>query len=116
MARRSKAYFARATDGNGPAATRVALERAYNTFLSTQEGQVILTDLLGFFGYYQRPTYQGWLKEYKTSAGFELHSALSNARAEVLEHIMSFLTMSDETKQALEKAARTERETRLTRG
>jgi hypothetical protein len=40
--------------------------------------------------------------------GFELHSAFSDARADVVQHIMRFLTLTDDQLIALERAARLE--------
>ena len=54
-------------------------------------------------------SYGQWMQDTKSPHGFELHSALSNAHAEVVQHIMGFLTMTDDQLIALEKAARLER-------
>jgi hypothetical protein len=69
---------------------------------------MVLADLAASVGYFRRPSYGEWMARTKTPAGFELHSALSNARAEVLQHIMGFLTLDDAQLAALEKAARAE--------
>lgn len=51
---------------------------------------MVLADLTAATGYYRRPSYGEWLAKTRTPNGFELHSALSNARAEVVQHIMGF--------------------------
>ncbi|WP_245316461.1 hypothetical protein [Mesorhizobium wenxiniae] len=75
---------------------------------SGQDGEMVLADLTAATGYYRRPSYGEWLAKTKTPNGFELHSALSNARAEVVQHIMGFLTLDEAQLAALEKAARLE--------
>ncbi|MER9966720.1 hypothetical protein [Mesorhizobium sp. M0060] len=69
---------------------------------------MVLADLTAATGYYRRPSYGEWLAKTKTPNGFELHSALSNARAKVVQHIMGFLTLDEAQLAALEKAARLE--------
>jgi hypothetical protein len=49
----------------------------------------------------------GWPRRKRRTAS-RLHSALSNARAEVVQHIMGFLTLDEAQLAALEKAARLE--------
>lgn len=73
-----------------------------------EDFEIILADLMDTTGYFRRPNYSDWMKRTKTPEGFELHSALSNARAEVVQHIMGFLTLGDEEMIALERAARNE--------
>jgi hypothetical protein len=73
-----------------------------------EDFELIVADLVDVTGYYRRPNYSDWLKRTKTPEGFELHSALSNARAEVVQHIMGFLTLDDDALIALERAARNE--------
>lgn len=100
--------FAHSKQNGGPARSKQALTNAYLRLFSTQDGQMVLSDLAHMTGYYRRPSYGEWMAKTKTPQGFELHSALSNARAEVLQHIMSFLTMTEDQLVALEKAARAE--------
>lgn len=100
--------FAHSKQHGDPAKARNALAKAYLRVFSSQEGQMVLSDLAHMTGYYRRPSYGEWMAKTKTPQGFELHSALSNARAEVLQHIMSFLTLSEDELVALEKAARAE--------
>lgn len=100
--------FARASQAGGPAKAQDALTKAYLRIFSGQEGEMVLADLANMTDYYRRPSYGEWLAKTKTPHGFELHSALSNARAEVLQHIMGFLTLDDDQLVALEKAARLE--------
>ena len=68
----------------------------------------LVADLAATVGYYRRPSYSEWMARTRTPEGFELHSALSNARAEVVQHIMGFLTLDETQLAALEKAARAE--------
>lgn len=100
--------IARAGEAGGPAKAQDALTKAYLRIFSGQDGEIVLADLANVTGYYRRPSYAEWLAKTKTPHGFELHSALSNARAEVLQHIMGFLTLTDEDLVALERAARLE--------
>lgn len=76
---------------------------------SVEDFELILTDLVDMTGYYRRPSYSDWMLRTKTPEGFELHSALSNARAEVVQHIMGFLTLDDDAMIALEREARASR-------
>jgi hypothetical protein len=85
-----------------------AWKRLRNGKGTREDFELVLTDLLDHTGYYRRPSYAEWMLKTKTPDGFELHSALSNARAEVLERIMSFLLMDDEELISLERAARAE--------
>ncbi|MER9459678.1 hypothetical protein NKI80_07210 [Mesorhizobium sp. M0387] len=101
--------FARAGQVGGPANADDALTKAYLRVFSGADGEMVLTDLADMTGYYRRPSYAEWMKNTKTPHGFELHSALSNARAEVLQHVMKFLTLDDDQLIALERAARLER-------
>jgi hypothetical protein len=100
--------FAHSKQAGGPVKAREALTKAYLRIFATQDGQMILADLAHITGYYRRPSYGKWIADTKTPHGFELHSALSNARAEVVQHIMDFLTLSEDQLVALEKAARAE--------
>lgn len=100
--------FARAGAVGGPAKAQDALTKAYLRIFSGEDGEMVLADLAAVTGYYRRPSYGEWMARTKTPQGFELHSALSNARAEVLQHIMGFLTIDDDALIALEKAARLE--------
>lgn len=100
--------FAHSKQAGSPAKARDALAKAYIRLFSTTDGQMVLSDLANKTGYYRRPSYGEWMAKTKTPHGFELHSALSNARAEVVQHIMDFLTLSEDQLVALEKAARAE--------
>ncbi|MBZ9868002.1 hypothetical protein LB515_21725 [Mesorhizobium sp. CA15] len=104
----SRKRFARPSDAGGPLAAREALTKAYRRVFSGEDGELVLADLTATTGYYRRPSYGDWLARTKTPEGFELHSALSNARAEVVQHIMGFLALEDADLAALEKAARAE--------
>jgi hypothetical protein len=100
--------FSRAGDAGGPAKAQDALTKAYLRVFSGQDGEMVLADLADCVGYYRRPNYADWMRDRKTPQGFELHSALSNARAEVVQHIMKFLLLDDDQLIALERAARLE--------
>ena len=102
--------FAHSKRAGGPARSQAALTNAYLRAFSGEDGEMVLADLAAVVEYYRRPSYGEWMAKTKTPAGFELHSALSNARAEVLQHIMGFLTLSDDALIALERAARIESE------
>jgi hypothetical protein len=104
--------LAHANAAGGPAKAKQRLTDAYRRLFdgngSREDAEVVLSDLAHVTGYYRRPSYGEWLAKTKTPHGFELHSALSNARAEVLQHVMGFLTMDDEALIRLERAARLE--------
>ncbi|TPM25707.1 hypothetical protein [Mesorhizobium sp. B2-3-4] len=100
--------FVHSKQFGGPAKSADALTKAYLRVFSGQDGEMVLADLVATVGYYRRPSYAQWLQDRKSPAGFELHSALSNARAEVVQHIMAFLTLTDDQLIALERAARLE--------
>lgn len=102
--------FAHSKQAGGTAKASNALAKAYIRAFSGQDGEMVLADLAATVGYYKRPSYGDWMKKTGTPAGFELHSALCNARAEVVQHIMDFLTMDEDRLIELEKAARAERE------
>ncbi|MBZ9979185.1 hypothetical protein [Mesorhizobium sp. BR-1-1-10] len=104
----SRKRFAHAAQNGGPARAREALAKAYLRAFSGEDGEMVLADLAATVGYYRRPSYGEWMARTRTPAGFELHSALSNARAEVVQHIMGFLTLDEAQLAALEKAARAE--------
>ncbi|MER8726095.1 hypothetical protein [Mesorhizobium sp. M1027] len=104
----SQKRFAHSSQAGGPAKARDALAKAYLRVFSGQDGEMVLADLASVTGYYRRPSYGEWLAKTKTPNGFELHSALSNARAEVVQHITGFLTLDEAQLAALEKAARLE--------
>jgi hypothetical protein len=104
--------FARAGAVGGPAKAELArtqaFQRLFNGNGSKEDAEMVLAHLADVTGYYRRPRYGEWIANTKTPHGFELHSALSNARAEVLQIIMDFLLMEDDQLIALEKAARLE--------
>jgi len=100
--------IAHAGQAGGPAKAADARAKAYLRVFQGEAGEIVLADLANVTGYYRRPSYAEWLAKTQTPHGFELHSALSNARAEVLQHIMGFLTLTDEDLVALERAARLE--------
>ena len=104
----SRKRFAHSAQAGGPAKAREALARAYLRVFSGENGEMVLADLAATTGYYRRPSYGEWMARTRTPSGFELHSALSNARAEVVQHIMGFLTLDEAQLLALEKAARAE--------
>ncbi|MER9602614.1 hypothetical protein [Mesorhizobium sp. M0243] len=104
----SRKRFAHAGQAGSPARGRDALAKAYLRVFSGEGGEMVLADLAATTGYYRRPSYGEWMARTRTPNGFELHSALSNARAEVVQHIMGFLTLDDAQLVALEKAARAE--------
>jgi hypothetical protein len=92
----------------GPVVARAALAKAYERVFSGKDGEMVLSDLAAITGYYRRPNYAEWMIKTKGPHGFELHSALCNARAEVMQHVMDLLLMDDDRKVALERAARAE--------
>lgn len=104
--------FAHAKQAGGPAKSNLALTQAYQRLFggngSRQDAEMVLADLADLTGYYRRPSYRKWMEDTQTTHGFELHSALCNARAEVLQAIMDHLLMDDDQLVALEKAARLE--------
>lgn len=105
--------FARAGDARSPVKAKLELTNAYRRLFvignGTQEdAEVVLTDLMAHFGYYRRPNYAEWMRNTGGPDGFELHSALCNARIEVLQYIMDFLLMDDDRLIELERAARLE--------
>ncbi len=108
----TKKPFARAGAAGGPARANLARVQAYRRLFagngSKEDAETVLTDLADFFGYYRRPTYRQWLAERQSPAGYELHSALCNARAEVVQRILDFVNLDPDQLVALEKAARLE--------
>lgn len=98
--------------GISPVGKRFRLASAWKNLQrgngTVEDFELILTDLVDTTGYYRRPSYAAWMARTQTPDGFELHSALSNARAEVVQHIFGFLTLSDDQMVALERAARNE--------
>lgn len=108
----SRRRFAHSKQAGGPHKAELALTQAYRRVFSghgtPEDAEIVLADLAAMTGYYRRPTYADWLARTKTPNGFELHCALSNARAEVLQHVMGFLTIEDDQLIALERAARLE--------
>lgn len=101
--------FAHAKQVGGPAKAADALAKAYIRTFTGPDAEMVLADLAARVGYYKRPSYSEWMEKTGTPHGFELHSALCNARAEVVQRIMDFLTMDEDRLVALEKAARLER-------
>jgi hypothetical protein len=105
--------FARAGDAGGPSAAELRRVEAFRRLFagngSTEDAEIVLTHLAHVTGYFRRPSYAEWIARTKSPHGFELHSALSNARAEVLQVIMDDLQMSDEALVELERSARLER-------
>lgn len=101
--------FAHSKQAGGPAKAADALAKAYIRTFTGADAEMVLADLAARVGYYDRPSYSDWMKNTGTPHGFELHSALCNARAEVVQRIMGFLTMDEDRLIALEKAAREER-------
>jgi hypothetical protein len=85
-----------------------AYQRLFNGNGSKEDAEVVMTDLATYFGYYRRPTYKQWLRDRQAPAGFELHSALCNARAEVVQRIFDYVLLDDGSLVELEKAARLE--------
>jgi len=104
--------FARAGVAGGPAKADLARAQAYQRLFAgnggKEDAEIVLTDLTDFFGYYRRPTYRQWLAERQSPDGFELHSALCNARAEVVQRILDFVSLEPGQMVALERAARLE--------
>lgn len=101
--------FAHSKQAGGPAKAANALAKAYQRTFTGQDAEMVLADLAAKVGYYNRPSYADWMRKTGSPHGFELHSALCNARAEVLQHIMGFLTMDEDRLIELEKAALKER-------
>lgn len=101
--------FAHAKQAGGPAKAADALAKAYIRTFTGADAEMVLADLAAAVGYYDRPSYGEWMKKTGTPHGFELHSALCNARAEVVQRIMSYLTMDEDRLIELERAAQKER-------
>lgn len=97
----------------GPANAELTRTQAYQRLFSgtggKEDAEIVLTDLADFFGYYRRPTYAKWLGDRQAPDGFELHSALCNARAEVVQRILDYVRLDDDSLIELEKAARLEK-------
>lgn len=112
MINRARKWFTSVRKYAGPYSKKLELTKAWQRIRdqNPNEFEIILTDLVDMTGYYRRPSYADWMMRTKTPSGFELHSALSNARAEVVQHVMGYLAMPDEALIALERAARAERE------
>lgn len=104
--------FAHASEAGGPAKAEQKLTHAYQRLFggngSKEDAEIVLTHLADVTGYYRRPSYGEWIAKTGSPEGFELHSALCNARAEVLQVVMKYLAMSEDEMVALEKAARLE--------
>ena len=96
--------------GHKAAETANAWRNLKNGNGTVEDFELIMADLVAVTGYYRRPNYAEWMKRTQSPDGFELHSALCNARAEVLQHIMGYLNMSDAELVDLEKLARAEKE------
>lgn len=110
--KRTGRAFNRSGEAGGPNAAKAALAKAYRRFaegnISVADFEMILADLANLSGYYRRPNYGEWMLKTKSPVGFELHSALSGARAEVVQHILDQVMLSDDDLVALERAARAE--------
>lgn len=107
-------WFASLRKPAGPADKQLILAKSWQRLAdgngSKEDFETVLVDLVDITGYFRRPGYADWMKRTKSPHGFELHSALSNARAEVLQHIMGYLTLDQDAMVALERAARSEAE------
>lgn len=104
--------FAHSAQAGGNAKRKLADAMAYRRLFdgngTKEDAEMVLSDLAYVTDYFKRPKYGEWLKNVGTPHGFELHSALSNARGEVVQHIMDQIHLTDEELIALEKAARLE--------
>lgn len=96
----------------GPADKKLSIVKAWQAIqrgnATVGDFEIAFIDLVYVAGYFRRPSYSEWIARTKTPQGFELHSALSNARAEVVQHIMDHLNLDDDALIALERAARLE--------
>jgi hypothetical protein len=105
--------FARAGDAGGVSAAELrrveAFRRVFAGNGSSEDAEIVLSHLAHVTGYFRRPSYAEWIARTKSPHGFELHSALSNARAEVLQIIMDDLQMGDDALVELQRSARLER-------
>jgi len=108
-----KKPFARSKAAGSQPAANLALAKAYQRLFSgngtIEDGEMVLTDLATEFDYYRRPRYVDWLARRQSPDGFELHSALCNARAEVVQRILDHVRLGEEDMLRLEAAARLER-------
>lgn len=102
--------LAHAKQTGGPASARSALANAYQRLFKGSDAEMVLADLANIAAYYRRPNYGEWMQRTGSPSGFELHSALSNARAEVVQHILDQLMLPHDVLVALERAARAEHE------
>lgn len=104
--------FTRAGEFGGPAKADLTLIEAYKRLFdghgNKQDAEMVMADLASATGYYRRPSLAEWMTRTRSPEGYELHCALCNARAEVLQHIMDKLQMDDDTLVSLEQAARLE--------
>jgi hypothetical protein len=105
--------FARSGEAGGPTAAQLkrvqAYRRLFNGNGAKEDGEIVLSDLTNYVGYYRRPTYKKWMTDHGKPDGYELHCALCSARAEVIQYILDFVMLDDNRLVALEKAARLER-------
>lgn len=99
-------------NGAGPAGYRLAVVKAWRRLAdgngTRDDFAVALHDLKDAAGYLRRPKFADWLAKTKTPDGFELHSALTNARAEVVQVIIDCLDLDDDEIVRLEKSAQAE--------
>ncbi|WP_245279209.1 hypothetical protein [Mesorhizobium loti] len=68
---------------------------------------MVLVDLVDVTGYCRPPSDGQWMHDKKSLQGSELRRALSNARAEVVQH-MNLLTLDADQLIAIARAARME--------
>jgi hypothetical protein len=71
-----------------------------------EDFQAVLADLVAESGYYTRPSYAQWRRIEGHPDGFELHCALLNERAKLVEYIIGYLGLTDDELIALEQATR----------
>lgn len=92
--------------GRTPAQTALRMKKAFKAAFSTEDGEIVLTELLARVGYFRPPSLAEWMERTGSPQGFELHCALQAARCEPLRAILNEIETSDETMIALERAAR----------
>lgn len=102
-------WFSFSKQQGGPNKAELALTEAVRRIFdgngTKADAEMLLVHLVDKAGYFRRPNLSDWMTKTGSPAGFELHSALCNARAEVVQTIIDFLTLDDEQMVELQRAA-----------
>ena len=73
-----------------------AWQRVESGRSTPEDGQAVVSHLARITGFYDVPSFDAWIEQHKSPAGFDLHCARQAAKREVFAAVLSALSIDAE--------------------